>query len=141
MEEKQDEGVEAQRNKIILLGDRGTGKTSFARSLSAPTLTDESSTYINRLPIRLPTSRGEMILNIWDTGNPFRLLIVSHLRLIEFLERFFGGLLNNWYMNCSGVLIFFDVSSLISYKNVRMWIKMIRRYDEDVPLCICGNKV
>ena len=88
MEEKQDEGVEAQRNKIILLGDRGTGKTSFARSLSAPTLTDESSTYINRLPIRLPTSRGEMILNIWDTG-----IILSFINCSHEVNRIIGAVL------------------------------------------------
>jgi len=87
MEEKQDEGAEAQRDKIILIGDRGTGKTSFARSLSAPTSTNESS-FINKLPIRLPTSRGEMILNIWDTG-----IILSFINCSHEVNRIIGAVL------------------------------------------------
>jgi len=59
--------------KVVLLGELGTGKTTWVRRIKRPEDQPQPA-YITTAVVavtylRLHTSRGDIILDIWDTGN------------------------------------------------------------------------
>ena len=48
---------------------------------------------------------------------------------------------DGYYVQGKGTLIFFDVTSKVTYKNVPNWFKDIQRVCGDVPTVLVGNKV
>jgi len=116
--------------KVVLVGDGGTGKTTFVkRYLSGaferkyvPTLGAEVS------PLDFHTNFGKLRINVWDTAGNEKL----------------GGLRDGYYILSNGAVIFFDVTSRITYKNVPNWYRDLERViggEVKVPMVLCGNKV
>jgi len=113
--------------KVILVGDGGTGKTTLVkRHLSGefvrkyyPTVGAE----VNPLPWF--TSRGKIVLNIWDTAGQEKLSVLR----------------DGYYIGGHAAIIMFDLTSRVTYKNVPNWHKDIVRICEAIPIVLCGNKV
>ena len=53
----------------------------------------------------------------------------------------FGGLRDGYYIGGQCAIIFFDVTSRVTYKNVPSWHRDLVRVLENVPIVLCGNKV
>jgi len=53
----------------------------------------------------------------------------------------FGGLRDGYYIQAKCGIIFFDVTSRVTYKNVSNWHRDLIRVCESIPICLCGNKV
>ena len=53
----------------------------------------------------------------------------------------FGGLRDGYYIGGHCAIIFFDVTSRVTYKNVPNWHRDLTRVTENVPIVLCGNKV
>ena len=63
--------------------------------------------------------------NVWDTAG----------------QEKFGGLRDGYYIGGQCAIIFFDVTSRVTYKNVPSWHRDLVRVLENVPIVLCGNKV
>uniref|UniRef100_A0A671V8D0 GTP-binding nuclear protein Ran n=1 Tax=Sparus aurata TaxID=8175 RepID=A0A671V8D0_SPAAU len=129
--------------KLVLVGDGGTGKTTFVKRH----ITGEfEKKYVATLgvevhPLIFHTNRGAIRYNVWDTAG----------------QEKFGGLRDGYYIQDVTVLsrvlnlpvtstaqcaiIMFDVTSRVTYKNVPNWHRDLVRVCENIPIVLCGNKV
>uniref|UniRef100_A0A1A9WNU2 GTP-binding nuclear protein n=1 Tax=Glossina brevipalpis TaxID=37001 RepID=A0A1A9WNU2_9MUSC len=113
--------------ECVLVGDGGTGKTSFAKHH----MTDEfEKKYVATLRVEVHSiifhiNREIIRFNIWKTAG----------------EDKFGGLRDGYYIHGQCAIIIFDVISRITYKNVSNWYWYLVRVCENILILLCGNKV
>lgn len=113
--------------KIVLIGDGGTGKTTFVKRHKTGEFTRQYVATIGAETYMLPfyTNYGQINFNVWDTAG----------------QEKFGGLRDAYYIGADGGIIMFDTTSRITYKNVPNWYRDLKNICPDIPLCLCGNKV
>ena len=114
--------------KLILVGDGGTGKTTFVKRH----LTGEfEKKYIATIgvevhPLTFHTNRGKICFNVWDTAGQerFRSLIPSYIR------------------DSSVAVIVYDVTNKQSFANVNKWADDVRaERSTNVIIVLVANKI
>ncbi|KNC49871.1 GTP-binding nuclear protein ran/tc4 [Thecamonas trahens ATCC 50062] len=113
--------------KLLLVGDGGTGKTAFLKAINS--LAFETK-YIATLgvevdEVRLATSSGPLVFNVWDTAG----------------QEKFGGLRDGYYIQGQAAVIFADASSRSSVKHARTsWLRDVVRVCDGIPKVFVFNK-
>lgn len=130
----------------MLVGDGGTGKTTFVKRhltgefekkyvgeytpRSVVSLVDilpfcTATLGVEVHPLVFYTNRGAIRFNVWDTAG----------------QEKFGGLRDGYYIQGQCAIIMFDVTARVTYKNVPNWHRDLVRVCDNIPIVLCGNKV
>ena len=115
--------------KILILGDSSVGKTSLLlqfcdEKYDPETLTTVGIDYKKKFVMR----HGQKIqLQLCDTAGQER----------------FRSLAKNFYKNCDGIIIVYDISKSKTFESIKTWINSIKdNIDMDkIGLVIVGNKI
>ena len=115
--------------KVLLLGDSTVGKTCFLMKYTDKSFQEIHMSTIG-LDYRLKTmtlKNGKTVkLQIWDTAGQDR----------------FKAITKNYYKSANGIIIIYDITSLQTYENVKVWIEQIREEaPQNVVIYIAGNKI
>ena len=112
--------------KLVILGDRGVGKTTFVkRHLTGEFNKKYEPTYgADVYPLQFETNRGPIRFSCWDTAGPER----------------FGSLRDGYYVNADCAILVFDVTYRRTQKNLATYYRDIRRVCPNIPVIVVGNK-
>ena len=112
--------------KIILLGDRGVGKTSLCNRLCNNIFEKDTKATIGvDLFIKVfQTDNKSFKLQLWDTAGQER----------------FRSITASYYNKVSIVLLLFDYSNIDSFKNLPYWINEIKLRANKSKIILIGNK-
>jgi len=124
--------------RIILIGDTQVGKTCLLEKFITNKFSVDnevtigvdfkiaSFTYIDDKFIDYNFyGEGKSIrLQIWDTAGQER----------------FNSITTQYYKNVDGAVLCYDVSNILSFLNVRTWIKRLKKENENIIFMIVGTK-
>uniref|UniRef100_A0A804HWY7 GTP-binding nuclear protein n=1 Tax=Musa acuminata subsp. malaccensis TaxID=214687 RepID=A0A804HWY7_MUSAM len=111
--------ISAASLKLVLVGDGGTGKTTFVKRHLTATIGVEVH------PLDFFTKCGKIRFYCWDTAG----------------QEKFGGLHDGYHIHGQCAIIVFDVTARLTYENVPTWHRDLCRFYENIPIVLCGNKV
>lgn len=120
-------GLPQNTFKVVLVGDGATGKSVMVQQLQGKEFQPKyrPTVGVEVHPITFATNRGNITFNIWDTAGQAK----------------FGGLRDGYYLQGQAGIIFFDVTSRLTYQTVPNWYRDVSRVMENAPVVIVGNKV
>ena len=119
--------------KVVLVGDGGTGKTSFLnRYLTGedlqqryqPTGAPPMKHGVEVKSLTFNTSRGPIKFNVWDTGGQDRYCLLRDC----------------YFIQATAAIIFTSVTDRASYRNAWTWWRDVDRVCQNIPKVIVGNK-
>lgn len=120
--------------KLILIGDGGTGKTTYLKRIKDGSFRREyiATVGVDVSDVNFRTNYNENIhFQVWDTAG----------------QEMYSQLNDVYYIGADAAIIMFDVTSRITFKNVATWLEKLRLLTTDVstgkeiPVIICGNKI
>lgn len=113
--------------KIVLLGQFNSGKSSITHQYIYNQFDQSIATTIGAsfFSKKLKTSKGEIILQIWDCG--------SH--------HSYDTLMPMYFKNAHLILIIYDVTSRHSFTQVNHYLEKIRSHVDNVKIILVGNKL
>ncbi|CAK7353584.1 unnamed protein product [Dovyalis caffra] len=119
--------VEYPSFKLVIVGDGGTGKTTFVKRHLTGEFEKkyEPTIGVEVHPLDFFTNCGKLRFYCWDTAG----------------QEKFGGLRDGYYIHGNCAIIMFDVTARLTYKNVPTWHRDLCRVCENIPIVLCGNKV
>jgi GTP-binding nuclear protein Ran len=113
--------------KLLLVGDGGTGKTTFVKRHKSGEFEKKYVATVGAEvhPLTFYTNKGPVKFVVWDTAG----------------QEKFGGLRDGYYIQSHAAIIFFDVTARTTYKNVNKWYTDLTRVCGNIPIVLVGNKV
>ena len=112
--------------KVIFLGDVGVGKSSIISRLMYNTMEGTYSPTVGIDYLSKTVYKNNQVLKIhfWDTAGQekFKSLMPSYIRY------------------CSVAVIVYDVSSSLSFNNVKIWTEMVNEESPSIEIIVVGNK-
>uniref|UniRef100_A0A8C4Q5Y9 Ras-related protein Rab-12 n=1 Tax=Eptatretus burgeri TaxID=7764 RepID=A0A8C4Q5Y9_EPTBU len=116
------------RLQLILIGDRGVGKTSLLERFTGGAFTENCKSTVGvDFKIRtIDVGDKKIRLQIWDTAGQER----------------FNSITSAYYRNAKGILIVYDLTKRETFEELGKWMKMVDKYaSEDADLLLVGNKL
>lgn len=113
--------------KICLIGDGGVGKTTLLKRCVSGVF---EKRYIPTMGVELDfltfnTNSEPIRFNVWDTAG----------------QEKFHGLGEGYYIEADACIAMFDLTSVLSLRNLKGWIHSFRNVCPNVPIVLLGNKV
>mmetsp|Transcript_58307 Transcript_58307/g.66528 ORF Transcript_58307/g.66528 Transcript_58307/m.66528 type:complete len:184 (+) Transcript_58307:51-602(+) len=119
--------AEAQKIKILLMGDCCVGKTQLAKRFCESGYDKKYSATIGveYFSKTIEISGTATLVTFWDLG--------GHP---EFFE-----VRNEFYKDCGAILLMFDITAKKTFTSLDMWLREANKFGaKEVPLCVCGGK-
>lgn len=118
--------------KIILIGDGGTGKTTYITRVKEGMFTREYVATVGAVVSDLEfitNTNHHLKFQVWDTAGQELNSMLSDI----------------YYMEANAAIIMFDVTSRVTFKNIKLWLRKLRNLttinNNPIPVIVCGNKV
>lgn len=116
------------KQKIVLLGDSGVGKTCIAQRFATNTYTDLVEPTIGASfyarTISAPNGKTYQ-LELWDTAGQER----------------YKSLIPMYYKGATAAIIVYDVTSMVTFEGAKNWIKELKNgAGKGIIITLCGNK-
>ena len=115
--------------KILLLGDSAVGKTCVLLRYSDASFIDNHVSTIGldyRLKLIKINDNTNVKLQLWDSAGQDR----------------FKAITRNYYKGAHGIVLMYDVTSPVSFSNIKNWIHQIKENtNEKIKICLVGNKI
>ena len=117
--------------KVLICGDRGVGKTSFLHDNDG--FSEGRYSSANTMGITIKTSQvtlgkngdGEScMVSLWDQK--------SRRRFVFMYPAFYRG--------AAGAILCFDVSNRQSFIDLPLWLDLIRKINNNIPIVLVGTK-
>ncbi|KAF7682981.1 GTP-binding nuclear protein Ran [Astathelohania contejeani] len=116
--------------KIVLVGDGGTGKTTYINRIREGSFIKAYhatvGAVVHNLYFRISPTHT-IHFEVWDTAG----------------QEVNSRLSDAYYIGAHGAIILFDVTSRVTLKNVPVWLRKIRALSDEenkIPVIVCGNK-
>ena len=113
--------------KMILIGDRGVGKTNILNRYVNDTFSEATKSTVGvELGTKVEEYNNTKIkIQIWDTAGQER----------------YKSITKTYYKGAKGAFIVYDITNKDSFKNVDKWIQDLKEFGEDdAAILIVGNK-
>jgi small GTP-binding protein len=112
--------------KIIAVGDAGVGKTSLTIRFANDKFQEDYKMTLgmNLVSKTVNLQNYTISLAIWDTGG----------------QDSFAPLLPMYYRGALGALVVYDLTKEKTFKSVDKWLNDIKRYCDEIPIVLIGNK-
>lgn len=113
--------------KLVVLGDQDCGKSSIVNRYvnNFFVKTSQSTIGVDFLKKTLEIDNNVYELCIWDTSG----------------QEKFSAIVSSYYRNITAVLLVFDLSNYLSFKNITKWLNEVNEYcNNDVIIRLVGNK-
>lgn len=113
--------------KYILLGDSGVGKSTYINQNINNEFNPSMGTTIgvDFLGKVLEINNDKIKIHIWDTAG----------------QETFKCIVNSYYRDAIGVLVFYDVNNRQTFTNVEKWINELKSCNNLHKIAIIGNKI
>ncbi len=117
--------------KIILLGDSGSGKTSFMDKYLdnlSPNNTEPTIGVDFRLTNTTTRNGNKVKIYIWDTAGQIT----------------FRSIITGYYKDIASAIIFFDVTNRESFNNISKWLRELSEHSISnirQPIILVGTKI
>ncbi|XP_017127955.1 ras-related protein Rab-14 [Drosophila elegans] len=116
------------KQKVILCGDYGVGKSSLFRRFATNTFvtdTDRKSTLgLDHIDREYSVNEKQIKLQLWDTGGMERVASVT----------------SSYYKFAEGAILVFALDNAASFHSLSQHLLDIVTYAENAKIFICGNK-
>ncbi|KAH8380109.1 hypothetical protein KR009_009043 [Drosophila setifemur] len=120
--------VRIPKQKVILCGDYGVGKSSLFRRFATDTFvtdTDRKSTLgLDHIDREYSVNGKQIKLQLWDTGGMERVASVT----------------SSYYKFAEGAILVFALDNAASFHSLSQHLLDIVTYAENAKIFICGNK-
>jgi small GTP-binding protein len=113
--------------KAVFAGSGGCGKTTLVERLMGNRF---SPKYVATLGVEVHPVEHQVddsknvVFNVWDTAGQER----------------FGGLRDGYYINADVAVVYYELTSMLSYKEASNYVRDIRRVCDNIPILLVGNK-
>ena len=117
---------EAQRCKILLLGESAVGKTSLFKSFFSEPGSQVTPTIGVEYKQKIMDIEGQVLkVQIWDTAGSERFRTVTPI----------------YYRRVDGAMLVFDLSDASSFRKIDFWVEELSERGEDrAVMVLVGNK-
>ena len=114
--------------KIVMVGDSGVGKTSFLASYLEKSFSKNtrSTVGVEFRSFRMDVENLKIKIQLWDTAGQER----------------YRAITSSYYRGAFGIIIMYDICSMTSYNNTKVWIKdVLKSSRKNIQVLLVGNKI